>query len=77
MVAANIPVLREICAEAVMYCDPFSPDDIANAVLRVLDDKALQANLRIAGLERTHAMTWARAATALQDIISSHRRGAP
>lgn len=77
VVAADIPVLHEICADAVMYCDPFSPDDIANAVLRLLDDKALQENLRIAGLERTRAMTWARAAAALQDIIASHWRGAP
>lgn len=76
VVAADIPVLREICADAVIYCDPFSPEDIADRVLRVLDDPKLQADLRVAGLARTRDMTWMCAAAALQSIIASRAWGA-
>jgi glycosyltransferase involved in cell wall biosynthesis len=73
VVAADIPALRETCGDNVVFCDPFSPEDIADRVCQVLDDENLQANLRIAGLEHTRAMTWDRAAQVLQDIIATHR----
>ncbi len=68
--AADIPALRECCGDAAVYCDPYSPDDIAARVAEVIDSEALQTKLRAAGPEHTRGMTWDRAARQLDDIIS-------
>jgi glycosyltransferase involved in cell wall biosynthesis len=71
VIAADIPALRETCGQAAIFCNPIDPDDIAERVLRLLDDEALQAQLRFSGLAHTRVMSWQRAAQVLQNIISS------
>jgi glycosyltransferase involved in cell wall biosynthesis len=65
VVASDIPVLREIGADAVVYVDPAAPEEIATGVQRVLEDPALQARLRVEGGQRARLFTWERAAQAL------------
>ncbi len=74
VVAADIPVLREICAGGVQFCNPDSPVDIAAQVLAVLDSPARQKELREAGKIRAAAFTWARAAAALNDAVQECQR---
>lgn len=69
VVAADIPVLREICADAVQFCNPDSPADIAAQVLAVLDSPARRQELCQAGKTHAAAFTWARAAAALNDAV--------
>jgi glycosyltransferase involved in cell wall biosynthesis len=73
VVAADIPALREVGGDAVLFCNPMLPEDIADRVCQILDDQQLQTTLRSAGLERTRGMTWNRAAQVLQEIILAHR----
>lgn len=57
----------EIYGESVAYCDPLSVDSIAGTLHGVLTDEALQADLRLAGIERSGRYTWrATAQVALQ-----------
>ena len=75
VVAADIPALRETCGGAALYCDPSSPDHIAQTVLQLCDSQNLQAQRRTAGQHHVASLTWARAALALQDIIIAHYGG--
>ncbi len=70
VVAADIPALRECCGEAAVYCDPYSPEDIAARVAEVIASETLQARLRAAGPEHTRGLTWNRAARQLYDIVN-------
>ncbi len=65
VIAADIPVLREICGEAVQFCDPSSPKDIAEKILMVLVSSTKQQELREAGRLRASGFTWARSAAEL------------
>lgn len=69
VVAADIPVLREVFSSAAWFCDPQSPADIAAKVLEVVQDEALKSKLRSAGLDLAGTLTWARAAEALDAVL--------
>lgn len=62
VVASDIPVLREVGGEAVLYAPPLDADAWVERVERVLADEALADRLRRAGLERAERFTWHRAA---------------
>jgi len=65
VVASDIPVLREIGAEAAIYVDPSDADAIASGLERLIEDQALQARLRTDGVQRARLFGWDRAAQAL------------
>jgi glycosyltransferase involved in cell wall biosynthesis len=72
VVAAGIPVLREIFPQGAMFCDPLSPNDIAAKVMQVIGDKTLQSALSEAGRELTKTMTWQRSGEEMNAIISRY-----
>lgn len=69
VVASRAASLPEVCGDAVQYCDPADPDDIARAVAAVLDTPSLAASLRDRGLARAAETTWRQAAERLRDVI--------
>jgi glycosyltransferase involved in cell wall biosynthesis len=64
--AASLP---EVCGEAAVYCDPNDPADIGRALDVVLEDAALQSELRRRGHERAAQFTWSRSGTALLRVL--------
>ncbi|MEX2031846.1 MAG: glycosyltransferase family 1 protein, partial [Dehalococcoidia bacterium] len=54
--------LPEVAGEAAEYFDPRNPEEIADAVLRILSDPTLAKSLVEKGLERQAEFTWRRAA---------------
>jgi glycosyltransferase involved in cell wall biosynthesis len=59
IVASDLPVHREICGEALFF-PRFSPDELANRVLELANDRTLANELATAGLERSRAFSWDR-----------------
>ena len=59
---SEIPPLREVAGEAVLFFDPLSEDAIAGALERITAGKTLRAKLEKAGPERARSFTWERAA---------------
>jgi glycosyltransferase involved in cell wall biosynthesis len=57
VVASDIPIFREVGADAALYADPDSPADFAAAVRR-LDDPAAWQRASAAGVERAAAYDW-------------------
>lgn len=77
VVAARAGALPEVCGPAALFCDPDDPGDIAAAVLRVLDEPALAAQLRSAGAARAAEFTWERTAHRLLALVAARMAGEP
>ena len=55
---ANASALPEVAGDAALYFDPFRVEDIAGAVLELLSDQVLAAELREKGRARERLFTW-------------------
>lgn len=69
VVAARAGALPEVCADAAVYVDPHRPQDIADAVIRVLIDRSLASALVERGFARTTSLTWEASAGAHLDVF--------
>jgi glycosyltransferase involved in cell wall biosynthesis len=76
--ASGVPVLcsslgpmREIAGAGADYFDPFDPDAIASAIVRLHHDPARQSELRARGTEAAGRYSWDVTAAGLLEVFSS------
>ncbi len=62
VVVSDRSSLPEIVGDAGLLIDPDSPEDLCEALARVLEDGDLRASLRQKGLRRSGEFSWAKAA---------------
>lgn len=74
VVASNATCHPEVCGDAVLYCDPHDPSDIAEKLRRVATDAELQLQLQKKGLERIAVFTWERAARRYLEVVEAAAR---
>jgi len=60
--ASDLPVLREIAGEAVLYFNQNDKRDIAAAMARIVSDEELRRRLRAEGQKRSQSFSWRRCA---------------
>jgi len=65
VVTSRISSLPEVVGDGAVLVDPYSVDDIASALERVLGDEALRAELGARGRARAQAFSWERSARAI------------
>jgi glycosyltransferase involved in cell wall biosynthesis len=73
---SDIPAHREVCAETVMYFDPFNPEDLSSKLewlLRV--NGAPRASYVEGGLHRAASYNWERAASTTWHILQVATNG--
>lgn len=74
VIASDVTSVPEIVLDAGLLCDPSSPQQFADALVKVLDDPQLAAELRRRGLARAAEFTWARTgaslAGALEEVLA-------
>jgi glycosyltransferase involved in cell wall biosynthesis len=58
VVAADLPVHREVCGEAALYFQRFSPQELADQVLRLEVSHELRKALVEKGRSRAHEFSW-------------------
>ena len=68
VVAADLEVHREICGSAALYFSRFSPEELADCVLRIVDSTTLAKDLSSNGLRRSQDFSWERHVTQLLDL---------
>jgi glycosyltransferase involved in cell wall biosynthesis len=72
---SKIDPLVEVCADAVAYCDPSDPADIARRLLELLQSQETRQQLSSRGRERARAFSWDRAAAqtlaVFEQVLSS------
>ncbi len=71
VVASGIPALREVAGEAAYLVDPYSPENIAEGISRVLTDDHLREDLKIRGLDRAKRFSWARCAKETHEALKN------
>jgi glycosyltransferase involved in cell wall biosynthesis len=60
VVASDLPVHREICGDAGVYFERFSPQELAQRILAVAGSSELATQLAQAGIARASAFSWRR-----------------
>ncbi len=50
--------LKEIAGDAAVFADPYSTEDIANAIVRLFDNNTMQESYRKKGLAQASKFTW-------------------
>ncbi|GAB3272921.1 glycosyltransferase family 4 protein [Arthrobacter pigmenti] len=74
VIAADIPIFREVGAEAAVYLDPDRPEDLAPAV-HALAEPARWRELSMAGLARAGEYNWDVSAKQLLELAHQLKRG--
>jgi len=62
VVCSNVSSLSEITGEAAIKVDPYDIKGIKNAILKILDDDILRADLKKKGLEQAKKFHWRKTA---------------
>ena len=60
VITSNVSSLPEVVGDAAILIDPYEPNEIAEAMRRVLTDPALREDLRARGLVRVKEFSWDR-----------------
>jgi glycosyltransferase involved in cell wall biosynthesis len=58
VIASRTASLPEVCGDAVLYCDPLDPGDIACQIQRLVNHPSLRADLRQAGIGQAKRFSW-------------------
>jgi glycosyltransferase involved in cell wall biosynthesis len=62
VLTSNVSALPEVGGDVALLVDPEDTDAIAAEAVRILEDSALRADLRIRGVERAREFTWRKTA---------------
>jgi glycosyltransferase involved in cell wall biosynthesis len=71
VVTSRLSSLPEVVGDAAVFVDPWSTEDIADGLVRALDDETLRADLRARGLERVKTFSWERS---VRSIHAGYRK---
>ncbi len=75
VLASDIPVAREVCADAAYYYQLGDPGDLGRKLLTLLNNANVRSDLARAGRERAGHFTWSKAAErTLQLLRTSSQR---
>jgi len=69
VIAGNKTSLPEICGDAALYANPYSVEDIANAMIKIEENESLRKKLVKKGRFRKEYFTWEKTADKLWDCI--------
>ena len=70
IICSDIPVFREVAADAALFVPPGDAGEWARAVARVLSDRELARDLRARGEVRTRDFSWQRTADRTLEVLS-------
>ena len=69
VIISDIPVFRELFDRAALFINPNETQEIANAILKMIEEKLLITRLREQGIEHASKFSWDEAACKIQEII--------
>ena len=71
VIASNRGALPEICSDAAYYVDPFNPDSMADAMLKLAKDNRLREHLIEKGKRRAQQFSWSNSIKAHKALIEA------
>jgi glycosyltransferase involved in cell wall biosynthesis len=69
VVTSDIPVMREVCGDAALYCNPNQPGEIAEKVRMLAESSEMRAQLSRRGLDRAAQFSWERCARETFNVL--------
>ena len=69
VVVSDTPAIRESVGEAGLYVNPHQPQEVADALERLLTDETLRRTQTARGLERARCFTWTRSAHQMLQVL--------
>lgn len=69
VLCSNIPVLRERCGKAVIYFNPYFPEDIAQKIVFLFENPKLREELIRKGYERAKIFKWENTAKQTLELL--------
>jgi glycosyltransferase involved in cell wall biosynthesis len=71
VITSTAAALVETAGGAALTFDPHRAEELSALIERVLDDDALRADLRLRGMQRVRALSWARMGAATEQVYDS------
>lgn len=71
VIASDIPVFKEILRDTVLLVNPCKPEEIAEAIYKIIDNQELRQNLIERGYKNTEKFNWLDCAKKTLKIITS------
>jgi glycosyltransferase involved in cell wall biosynthesis len=71
IICGNRTSLPEVARDAAILCDPFSVEEIAEAMERLTNDPILQQQLAHKGLERAALFSWDASAEHVWEVLKA------
>jgi glycosyltransferase involved in cell wall biosynthesis len=69
VITSNISSMPEVCQDAAIYTNPHSIEDIKNKLEMLIDDEALQKQMREKGLLHVKEFTWEKSAQKHMEVF--------
>lgn len=57
-ISSNASSLPEVGGDAVLYVDPYKPDELVSTIKKLVEDKALYSRLKQASLDQARLFSW-------------------
>jgi glycosyltransferase involved in cell wall biosynthesis len=70
VIVSNVSSLPEVVGDAALMIDPYEPNEIAEAMRRVLTDESLRSRLQLRGLARAREFSWERSIARVREIYA-------
>ena len=70
IICGNLTSLPEVAGDAAILCDPFSVEEIAEAMGKLLKDENIQSRLNEFGLKRSENFHWEKSADIVWQELS-------
>ena len=70
VVTSKISSLPEVVGDAAVMVNPYSVDEIASGMFRVLSDHEFQEKLKVAGYQQARKFNWENTAHQIQEVYS-------
>lgn len=72
VITSNVAALPEISGDAAVLIDPYSVEELANAMDRVLESATLQQVMRSKGIEQAKRYSWDDVATKVRSVLGKY-----
>jgi glycosyltransferase involved in cell wall biosynthesis len=80
VLSSNVSSLPEVLGDAALLVDPYSCEDIADGLVKLLTDEPLRATLKTRGLSKVHEYSWEESVRRVHQIygeVIEEDRGRP
>jgi glycosyltransferase involved in cell wall biosynthesis len=69
VITSNVSSLPEVAGEAAILVNPYSTDELAEAMQTLAEDGPLRSRLRQAGLQQANQFSWAKTGAATVEVL--------